>query len=385
MSDKIFKGVTTKERIDQGYELLSKFPKLESYFGKEWLNILLQPGIETENVHPMYWYLTNSLINERLARALKMLAETSASYNKFIDELKSAKTHGEFIGSLREVETYYILREKGYDVTWKPKIKVGDKILSPDILINWEIPIYLEIFVIVDSDADSMEQKAEQLVQVGINKMEENSFAISTSYKQIISSEDVEPILDFIRGEIPTIKILSGEIEKRTLQKEGKDLVRIDFHKIDGLKGWIGGGGPMRSIDDSGRIKNKILDKIQAFQLPKKESTRHLNGYLIFLESSLSSSYSVATAVLGQETISFPVPMQDNVDVGREPILGRAGNGVVHHNSWNETIAANLDFISSTTNSNGEILGKNSFLLINEDSKIDLQKLQNLLFTGFEN
>lgn len=378
MSDELFKGRTTKERVQEGNKLVSKFPQLNSYFGEQWLNSLLQSQIEVENIHPMFWYLTNSLVNERFAYALTRLANESNACKKFISELKSAKTWASFISSVREVETYHILREKGYSVQWKPGSK-GVK--SPDLLINESIPIYLEILTIVDSEADTKEQETHRMVQVGINKMDENPFAISTHYRQIVSIQDVDQILNFIKTELPLIRIQSGETERRSLKREDKIIVDIDFHYIEGIHGWCGGGGPARNIDDAGRIKKKILDKIQGFQFPKKGDDNHTNGYLIYLESMLSDAHSVAAAVMGQETISFSLPAPAASADSREPMFGRDKNGAIHHQSWDKTIAENLDFVASTKEHNGEILGKQSLLLVNENSRLDYDKLRGLLFT----
>lgn len=380
MSKNIFDGLTSQERMREGQNLLSRFPELGSFFNKAWLDVLLQPGVGIDDVHPLYWYLTNSMYNERIAQAVIMLANSTNSYKKLIRELKTAQTHGQLVGHIREVEAYYLLRKRGVDVKWRPTIKTKEgKTLSPDLLIKWEVPIYLEILTITESDADINEQRAKTKVQIGVNRIKNNHFAISTSYKEIISIEDSDLIVEFIKSEIPLIEILGSNKESRVFKKDGKEIVRVDFQRIEGLRGWVVGGGPGGLINPSARIKHKILDKIQSFQLPKKEAGNHLNGYLIFLEPVWYGGHDVVSAIMGQHTISFTVPIL-GVENDQTAIPGHATNGVVHHVAWDDTIAANLDFIASTTTTNGEILGPKSILLVSEGLKIEPDRIKDILF-----
>ncbi len=375
MDDDLFVGTTMNDQVANIKELLKKYPDLVGLFGSEWLEALAQPGQDINSVHPLFWYFANPFENEPFAQSILRLEKEVKSYKSFVSELKATTNFGQLTGSIREIETYNALRQKDLDVVWKPTIEGSDKV--PDLLINGSRPIYLEIFSVTQSEEEIKEERTHNALQAGINKIKGNPFLISTTYKKGFNSEAVNGALQFINDQINSLKNQSiGNEREVSYVVDGAEILDITFRPSSSGRGfWASGGGETIAFNNSGRIKNKILDKIQGFQLPPKESKNHLNGYLIFLEPILYSPYDVVAAVQGQPTISFRI----GADADEPPIEGHARDGVIHHKDWDEEVAKNLDFIaSSRSNREGILRGENSHVIISEG--LDGLALRAILF-----
>ena len=377
MDEDLFVGTTMKDQVANIKELLKKYPDLVELFGSEWLEALAQPGQDINSVHPLFWYFANPFENESFAQSILRLMNEVKSHKSFVSELKATTNFGQLTGSIREMETYNALREKSLDVVWKPAIEGSDKV--PDLLINGKQPIYLEIFSVTQSEEEIKEERTRNALQAGINKIKGNPFLISLGYKKGFNSEVVNGALQFIDEQINSLKgqEIGDEREREiTYAVNGVEVLKITFRPSSNGRGfWASGGGETIAFNNSGRLKNKILDKIQGFQLPPKESKNHLNGYLIFLEPILYTPYDVVAAVQGQPTISFRI----GADVDEPPIEGHARDGVIHHKDWDEAISKNLDFIaSSRSRREGILRGENSHVIISEG--LDGSALRDILF-----
>ncbi len=383
MDPDAFVGLVKQDQVEDLTTLICAYPQLDTLFGSGWLVSTGTTGMGTADVHPLFWELANPLGNRRIAEALLRLKSESPNAARFISDLKSKRTRGELMGAIREVDVYHALRGRGFDVEWKPTRNIGDR--RPDLLIKTEKPIYLEILSINDSEATLEEEAVHNALVIGINKLAGNPYFVSSHMRDFLPQERVAEAVAFVEAAIPTIHLKDEDDEaQRMYTIDGRDVIRFEFRRAyEGSLGqWVGGGGPGRSISPSERIKKKILDKIQAFQLPAKQADEHLNGYLIFLESLLDSNYGVMTAVLGQQTLSFPVPTRDLTEPSN-PIPGHAPNGVVHHQSWANAIGGGLDFIASTKpNRHGILLGDQSYLMVKQGLEEGAETISTTLFDG---
>ena len=375
MSD-LFVGLTTEEQCNRIKELFGKRPELKTYFGETFCGALIYPGQNVEDVHPLFWQLQDDLVSESFTDSLRTLSSHSGFYKFVREELVGAPNHSKAISAIREMQTYHFYKTiKGLDVVWKPTVNgVGNK--NPDLQINASIPIYLEIFTITDSDEELASQWAQNRLHAAINKIKNNPFYVSLSQEVLLKEQHVQGIIAFTQELIENAK--SGGVSELegVYEEGGMRILSVTLYATDKRGQWASASGPVKYINNSGRIKSRILTKIQGFQLPPKDTSRHLNGYLIFLEPFLYDNDDMVAAVKGQHTVTFDIV---HPELGGQ--AGHASNGVIHHADWDQDIASSLDFIASTKASSPGFLKKlNSFVFCSEDAGITPDDLKSLLF-----
>lgn len=336
-----YRGVLTRESVHSAKLLLEKHPGLSEILGKDWLKSTLVSGRRMDKTPPLFWYLANPSLNQRFAESLIYLSEQSSN-PKFVSELKIQMDASTLNGRLRELETYFHLsRDKKLDVVWQPTVTVGSHTYSPDLLINTDPLIYLEIVTLNDPELNVRQGKVINLLQEKINRLRKNPFSIILHFKTAFDWELVKPVVSFIRKKV--LELAASSVDKHQIAFEwnGKTLITANLYRVEG-KGGLGGYiGPGGSISPGGRLKGTILEKIKKQQLPPKGN--HMNGLVIFLDSFAANFFDLDSAILGQHAITFST-LRSNA----KPRYIHQPNGVISHELWQKSGVNLVDFFLAT-------------------------------------
>lgn len=378
-----FTGVTIQEEADRISALIQKHPQLVTYLGQDFLDSLMKVGQNTEEVHPLFFYLQNDWVNENFAKALIELSGESG-FKSYVEVLKSRKEFATLISTIREVEAFYFFKViKKIEVVWKPNVAgKGEK--GPDLLLKTPQPIYLEILTITDEKEEVEKNKVQNRLYAAINKLSDNPYLVRIKFEQPFKMAMLPEATDCITEAINHAKSQNLDDYKTEFQQNDQVIFSLELMKLpDGGKGkWIATHHRGQGSNASMKIKNKLLNKVEEFQLPPKQTETHLNGYLIFLEPISYTGHDLISAVMGQHQITFSLPTNDE---RQEPKFGHKDNGVTHHRHWSDNkIGENLDFIAATKAivANGPFHKETSMLLTSEDLTITRDELSDTLFIG---
>lgn len=385
--DYIYTGTVKLAHTKVVDQLFGKHPLLKELIGEQWAQNNLVVGKNLKEMQPLFWYLANPELNEWFAEVLSFLVKEERGYKRFVDQIKNEPDGQGVSGLIREVGAYYHFKKiKGYDVRWHPKIVVDGKLYNPDLQIRANgMVINLEIFSVGSSVHDRAEQSVYDELHSQLNLIEENPYLISVEIKDRVYHDMIPKLISFVKEQLPNISIQKNESFECAYSENGDEVVNFKFMTLDvnnprkksrgGLLSYI---APARSINPGGRIKSKILDKIEEIQLPPR-SDNHLNGYLIFLEHVIATpDVDLPVAVMGQLTLTWK-----QGDVDSKPQSGRAPNGVLHHQAWLENKAyEHVDFfLGAKTKSNEPLIKKHCHLLWDEKIKTKSEDLTDVLLS----
>lgn len=350
-------------------KLVKKFPYLDKYFQalmKDFLNPIQKHG----ELHPLFWTLANPAFNYTFAEGIKMLVDNG--YPGVVREVISNRDRQNFYSLESEIRLFRHLKLRNLEVEWGPKIKQNNGIKNPDFCINKKY--YLEVLNINDRQKEMDESEAMLALRIGYNNLVKGHgypFAVSATIHEFFDKEYLPLCLDFIQEVVPTLQ-RSDNWQSATLEHRGGRLMTFRFYYTKDRKGyWAAHGTGVRSLKNSARAKNKVLDKLDKWQFPDNVIT----GYFIFIDSFFCDHQDVASALMGQETITFNI---NDLDAPVSPT--RSLDGVIHDPERGKLLLDKLDFVISSKLDNGLISGSNKRIFINEDRKKVTEEEINQIF-----
>jgi len=239
---------------------------LESFFSRGWLehNIFLE--VKRRKAHPLFWILVDEIKSKELADNLKQIPQPHL--NRLIVKLKDGSDEFNLHATLTEVQVlpyYFAKSSKNYIVSHEDLIPATGK--KPDIQIQTKSEKYYgEILTIFQDETDIKLDNIQEDIREKIDELTNNPFVVSFGLELNFEKDYIGDFLKFSENLIisnPKLK------EKYNFKANGQKLAYVMFSESKKGKGFTGFmNGPARMGDDSGRIKNKLLDKTE--QLPPK-------------------------------------------------------------------------------------------------------------------
>lgn len=290
-----------KEDIELVQSNIAKY-SLGDIFEKKWLeeNIFLE--IERKKVHPLFIQLFYDYRCKILGENLQIIKAKANFKKKIIGKLKREKNRDTFLSLLSEIEFaswcfQNITME--FKIEYEPK-SIGDRKTDFKISIKENI-FYIEVLTILDDIQDRAMDKIQNDIYSQINEwsgIKNKPIRIDYKLEPSFNEKYVNEFAQCIKDAVSNIKekIEYSEI-KICFKKEGKELGSFSlFSTNKSQDGYIGViSSEARWYNDAGRIKNKILDKVDQFPFGE------VNIIVCDLSYILSSDFiDFKDAVLGQ-------------------------------------------------------------------------------------
>lgn len=251
-----------------------KLYNLDAYFGKEWMESNLKVE-KTEDMPTLFWVLSSEEVCKDLTANLDVLSHSFAKYETIINKLKDDKkknkkriTYNGLQGILTEIEVLaFYYKKYPSSLEFEPKVPVGDKIKRPDIKLDIDgQKFFIEIKTILKDESEQLISDLEDKIGDIIRK---ENLTIDLHFHNFISENDFEGIYNFIEGILTNPK---KSFDTSYLYKiEGIPLIEIFLINGHNNKHSMISTNPIME-NPYGRLKNKILEKLERNQLPENST-----------------------------------------------------------------------------------------------------------------
>jgi hypothetical protein len=311
--------------------LLNKHPKIFALFEGSALDDVHDETVPRFRRLPLINLLDpHTKRSALLLSALEDLVSIKASLRDTISDLQSTDWP-QVNAAARELETYALLKLNGLNPQWKPSVTSGK---VPDLMVEYKNhPVYIEIYTVHPAKSVQEEEDASSELQSWVSSMPDNPYVILVKKMDksgLYTAEMLEPCILFLQE-----KIKRGVADARDefsevfeFQPVNKSAIAVRFKFIrhpTGKKGYIGSLTRTGHGDDSGRLKSKILDKIDGGQLDEKMRSSGAVNVLYIIIDDYYGLYSLPDAVLGTECLEF-----DPFDNDAQARAARKDNGIVN-------------------------------------------------------
>ena len=307
-----------QEEIDQIKENLELYSNLKNIFDNAWLNSHLSIE-DRHNKHPLFWVLLDGRC-QKLAKNLDILQQKCPKFTRIVNKLKGDKDVLNFHSTLAEVDVmahYYSIDKDNYAVEYEPNVEENGKKIDGKILVGNE-SYNLEIFTIHEDETGQQHDALREKVKREINEISQ-PYVISLGTDLDFTEEHIPNFISFVKKFLESQNsVIEGERYEYT--SDGKRLADISFKKYPEIpKGFVGGmHGPARFMNDAGRLKNKILSKLD--QLPENAQ----NVVIINMSYITSDFIDLEEVFFGQSCVNI------NIET-HETSAGRSPNSILNH------------------------------------------------------
>ena len=337
-------------------EILSSNPSIEEIFGKNWMKSSILNCFEDRyNIHPLFGII---LSDEKLVAKLMVLRK---SYDKFPSLINRIKNDKENIGSiLSTIDIFCEYKLKHPQVFFEPKNPDNQKECDVKLIING-IEYWGESLTINLREEDAIQEKLNSNIRFQFNEKNTSNNCVFLRYHFPLRKENEEALLDFLLKESKGLTLRKNEELTRKFSIGTNVLCTIKFFRKGSTfrKGYYGGFmGPAKFIDDSIRVKNKILDKLDHFQFPLKDDIKR---FFVIVLRGFVDTIDVDNALLGEETLVY-YRNTGKTKIGRKP------SGIIHDPKRHELLKK-INFIIIKRNSK-------KFFRINQENSPDIEFLR---------
>ena len=297
--------------IEEIKKNLERFPDLEESLGKKWITSHLTIE-ERPKKHPIFRRILNINVCQKITNNLQILkGKNQGIFKIFINKLKKEKNEDNFCSLLSEIEviSYYLRKlSSDYKIEYAPKLKEINK--KTDVRITKDKKVYnLEICTLLedgyDRDFDKMNLRVAQI----INSMKDNPHYIIVAYRRFLTEEEIVLFKEFIEKKIKNKNRFYGK-KTFNFSLNGGIVAQVTFFNFNIHENAPGGFGgclsPARGVNESGRIKKKILNKIE--QLPENS----LNIIVVDISDSGAEFRDAINAFFGEAYYKIILP-QNNI------------------------------------------------------------------------
>ncbi len=309
-----------KEEIKEVKENLESTPIIVDVLGDNWINNNLLNREERIKKHTLFWLFLDATKIQKMENWLIVTKAcvTGTKFNKIVNSLKAKRDEKDCYSLLAELEVLAYYGSKGIKVEYEPDIPEKKNVGDLKLTIG-SVEVFVEITRLFESQEDERTTKLVRSVAQKIDEIPDNPFISTLVIEDGFCEKDLEPFIELVSNEIAK--------NKNTLEPaEGKPYI-IDFYhkaelrlrkKISHKKGYVGGSiYPTVEICSAGRLKNKILDKLE--QLPDGK----LNAVAVDISYHFADFGHVKQAFDGQ--LGYLI----NRKTGEGTYI-RHANGVVH-------------------------------------------------------
>lgn len=297
---------------------ISEFSNLKAYLGEDWLNSQIQ--IESRaKMHPIFWILIDYNKCKKLSNNLDVLNNLCEKFPRIIRKIKFDRDRFNFYSLLTEIEVlayYYRKSNEKYIVDYEPLIDDQNTIPDGKLIIN-EQEYFLEILTVFEDENEQLIESYQDEIREKLDSLNNNPFILAFGLEIGFERDDISSFVVFVEKLIKSKKAKNKSTFN--FNKDEKIIANITFYDNHNNKGYVGiMNGPVRRLNDAGRIKNKILSKIDQLPINSK-------NIIIMNLSYLSDEFiDLDEAFLGQTGVTIDTKSYDVRDI-RQP------NGFIHH------------------------------------------------------
>ena len=340
---------------------------LRSSLDESWIRVALSPTTPRVELPPLFWLLTDIHRSQVIAEALELLSKTN-SISPVMKELQLRD--GDQVRALvRELEIYRLLRTRHTSVTWKPKTQ-GKR---PDLAVELAAKrVYIEVFTIGRPESERSEDKVYAQLNQRIDAIPGNPYRIYCSLRSALTLSDIDSCLTWLTETIESLKATGANTESVDYPQRGPRKIRFEFSRAeDNRGGWFATQHQARSMNTSARVKNRLLDKLDALQFPIGSLVG--KGYVMVLDWAYSDHEAVLSAILGRSALQ--VELQNSVPIARAV---RQQDGVAHDPVRGRLLADEIDFVATFTTRGRALDGQPEIVLNGAPGKMTHAEVESL-------
>jgi hypothetical protein len=309
-----------EEEIEQVRQCLEVTPLLKNELGIDWIKSNLLTIEKRATKHYLFWLFVENwkvLKIERWLTDLRIYLP-QPKFRKIINYLKAKNNKTDFNSLISELEVLAYYSNKGLKVEYEPNIPEKRKI--GDIKLTFgSIEVFIEVTRLFESQDEKNRDLLVNSIVDAIDALPYNPFIITVDIADDFSSLDVQPCIKFVSDEILRLKDILEPVETKPFELNyGSKVIFRFFKRITHKTGYVGGSLiPSLDINDSSRVKNKILGELN--QLPYNR----LNIIAIDISHYFLDFDDVEDALKGQ------LGYQINLQTGEGRTV-RNLNGIIH-------------------------------------------------------
>jgi hypothetical protein len=296
-----------------------------------------------------------------LAQALGFIL-VQRGLREIIARLKSPD-EGNVAAALAELEVFRQLHLRHENTEWKPSQHRAGR--SADLKIRTQDgqSVVVEVRAVRRSEERYQQQLALDEIRLFLDRLG-HRYSVEYEVKGEFAPRHVEACCAFLRSCLSKLGARRTGKAQASFTANGKVLLRFRFTRTEEPGRWVAGLENVRHSEESGRIKKKLLDKLDKFQLP--EGDESLKGYILVLDDLVHHAEDVRDAVLGRRGVAV------TKSKGESPQLRvvRQGDGGVHDSTRGAILLSEVDFIASMTTTGGMFLTPLDVLVNGERNRV---------------
>lgn len=309
-----------QEEVDEAKQNIETFTNLKGILGDEWLNSHLVVD-DRYKKHPIFWILIDKNRCQRLSRNLDILNKKCEKFNRIVNKLKNDKNVFNFHSLISEIEVlayYYNRVSDNYEVSYEPEIKEKNKKIDCKLVVN-DTEYNLEILTVFEDEEGQSIQSIHDEIRKQLDGLQNNPFILSFGTEIDFSKSDIPDFINFVKELLDKPEKINHK-DTFEFNKNDKKLGKIMFYKGSNIKGGFVGfmHSPVRVMDCAGRIKNKILSKID--QLPNNSK----NVVVVNLAHITQDFIDLEEVFFGQSYVNINIKTHESTP-RRHP------NSIVNH------------------------------------------------------
>ncbi len=253
------------EEIEKAKKNIDLNNNLKDFMGEDWLNSHLQIE-ERYKKHPIFWELIDSNACLKLSNNLTILNSCCNKYQRIIRKLKSDKDKFNFLSLLTEIEVmvYYYEKHGLKNLEYEPEINESNKKADARVIIDGK-EYYFEILTVFKDEVGQTISEIHNIIKKKINNINQ-PFRISFKTSIHFMKQNIDGFVNFVRTLLKNKASIKTKNSFKYL-RNNKKIARITFHSHPIMKNGSVEYScqPMRAPNLPGRIKNKVLSKIDQF------------------------------------------------------------------------------------------------------------------------
>ena len=306
------------EEIEVIRKNIDTFPNIKDIFSEDFINNLLKIE-ERLKKHSLFWILLDLQKTSKLSNNLGILRLKFSSFSSLLNRLLDDIDKDNFYSVLTEIEilSYFYDKFSSENLEYEPSIE--GKTGKPDLKLNLNgEEYYMEIFNLRDDSIQREINEIQDSIKKEIDKINQ-PFSILFSTEISFKKENMGDFVSFVSSLLDKKEQIKHG-DKFDFFKDNSKLADIKFFNSNNNQGQVYSMlHPLRILNDSIRIKNKMLDKIDK-QLPEDKKS------IIIMDNSYAfyADYDVFDAIYGRYCV-FVDPNTREIKDARQP------NGLIHH------------------------------------------------------
>ncbi|MDD5623649.1 MAG: hypothetical protein PHI23_02990 [Candidatus Peribacteraceae bacterium] len=370
----VYDGRTWTAQQERIAQALAENHWLVEQLGKEWCEreLLFKERRIIGEVHPLFFRLGSSLSGDRrLIRDLRFFLDHMASrFPGLLRKLMADRDRQYTVSTMYQLHAFCVLRQRGFQCDWEPRT-VGDRRADVYVPLTGDRQLFIEAFTVFPMQDDRVHDELSNWLRIQVNAIPDLAYMVSPWFQGCLTQEKAKWLLEAIRRDIASGELPRAPIERieKTYTFDGIPVATVKYELSDDGKGFFAGPGQevVRQGENAAHIKNKLLDKLEKFQLPPRPA---LSCYLMCLENYWGGLIDVVDALKGNPKMA--ITRDGRFRDTRDP------NGVIHHKKgWN---LSEVDCIIVVERPSNEWTRDDVKFLMNEQGLLSRDEAESLFF-----